>query len=123
MTDAQIFQVTGITLFSMGLTWILNPKSLRDLIREMANNKGTLLIMGMFALIVGYLILALHRNGSVVITILGWIALIKGFVIIIAPASDFNIFSLLRKLKGYFTFIPWLVFIVGIVALYFGYLA
>ena len=123
MTNAQIFQLAGVTLFPMGLAWIMNPKLLKDLIREMAASRGVLLLMGMFAIIIGYLILALHQNNLTIITILGWIALVKGFVIIVTPALGFNMSSLLRKLKGYFVFMPWLVFIVSVIALYFGYLA
>jgi hypothetical protein len=107
----------------MGLTWAINPNGFKHTIRDIADNKGVLLILGMFALTAGYLILAVRGTPSLLITLLGWIALLKGFAVIVLSSADFNVSSLLKKLRIYYAAIPWLVLVVGIIFFVLGYLA
>ena len=87
MTDAQIFQISGIALMAMGVAWVMNPKAFREVFKGMMDNKATLLLAGLSALVMGYLIVALHKTSSAVILILGWIALLKGLFIILADIN------------------------------------
>lgn len=123
MTDAQILQLAGVTLFPMGVAWVVNPKTLRELVRDITNSRGMLLLSGMFAIIVGYLILALRIDGSTVVTILGWIAFVKGLSILILPAAGLKLSSFMPLLRKYFVIMPWLVLFVGVLALYLGFFA
>lgn len=123
MNDVQIFQLTGILLTAMGVAWVINPKALRQLVKDMANNRGVLLLMGLLALIVGYLIIVVYTTNSSVIKLLGWISFFKGLFIVILSTSNIRFFTLLGKLKRYYVAMPWLVLIVGVVGLYLGYLS
>jgi hypothetical protein len=123
MNDAQIFQLTGISLTAMGIAWVINPRALRQLIKDMANNRGVLLLMGLLALIIGYLIIAVYPTNSLVIQLLGWISFFKGLFIVILSTSNIRFFTLLGKLKRYYVAMPWLVLFVGVVGLYLGYLS
>jgi hypothetical protein len=123
MNDVQIFQLTGISLTAMGIAWVINPKALRQLVKDMANNRGVLLLMGLLALIVGYLIIVVYTTNSSVIKLLGWISFFKGLVIVILSTSNIRFFTLLGRLKKYYVAMPWLVLFVGVVGLYLGYLA
>ncbi len=127
MNDAQIFQLAGIPLFVMGLVWVIRPQSLKQVIRDMATNKGALLLAGISAFIIGYLIVAFHNvwsgGSAVIITIIGWLALLKGLFITVAASANVNLYGFMGKIRKFFVVLPWLVLIVGVVALYFGYFA
>lgn len=126
MTDAQIFQLLGITFVPMGLAWIFNPKGFRDMLKDFSN-RGVLLLSGMLAIIMGYLIVTFHNtwssNTAAIITIIGWVSLLKGLVIIFIASTKENISLILKLVKHYLTIMPWLVLIVGLVAFYLGYIA
>lgn len=122
MTDAQIFQIFGIGLFAMGLAWIMQPTGFRKTLRDVYNSKGILLTLGIFTLVVGYMIIALHRTDFVLITILGWTSLAKGIGIILLSATDMEISSLYVKLKTYYSILPWCIFFIGIFLLGLGFL-
>ena len=120
MTDPQIFQLTGIVLFPLGLGWVIHPQVCKETIRDIAESRGMLLLSGLLALVMGYLILALHPTNSVAVTILGWVALLKGLMLIVFPSVGMEITSVFRMLKGYFVVLPWLVLFVGGAALLAG---
>jgi hypothetical protein len=122
MTDAQIYQLAGIALASLGLVWIINPQVFKATIKNIAENEGSLLLSGFSALIMGYLILVVHHSESIIMQILGWIALIKGWVIIISPVTGLEFKQIIRGLKGYHQILSWLVLAMGASALYLGFL-
>ncbi len=127
MTDAQIFQLAGIPLFVMGLVWVIRPQSLKQIIKDMAANKGALLLAGISAFVIGYLIVAFHNvwsgGSTVIITVIGWLALLKGLFITIAASANMDLYAVIARIRKFFVVLPWLVLIVGLVALYFGYFA
>lgn len=121
MTDAQIFQILGLILFVLGLSWVSNHGAYRRLVKDIAKSEGTLFLMGMFAVITGYAILVLHSTDSLIVTVLGWLTLIKGIVILFLPAFGWNVYSFLNAMKHYFGFMPWVVLAIGVASLYLGY--
>ena len=123
MTDVQILQLFGITLFPLGLSWIINPRALKETIKDIAKSRGMLLLSGLWALIMGYLILALHHSSAIVVVVIGWLALLKGLAIIILPSIGIEITAAIPALRRYFLVIPWLVLVVGVLTLYLGYFA
>lgn len=126
MTDVQIFQLAGILLTVIGLAWVIKPKLLAETIQDFAESRGVFLLTGLLTMIAGYLLIVFHNvwnsDITVIITILGWVAFLKGLFIVIVPATTLNLYGTLSKTK-YFTVMPWLVLIVGIVGLYLGFLA
>lgn len=123
MSDAQIFQVLGLSLFVFGFSWVINHGAYRRLIKDIAKSEGVLFLMGMLALLTGYALLALHTTDSIIITVLGWLTLIKGITIICFPAFGWNVYTFLNTMNRYFSFMPWLVLALGVASLYLGYLA
>lgn len=123
MTDAQIFQLFGLVLVVLGLSWVVNHGAYRRLIKDMMKSESILLLMGILSLVIGYALLALHTTDSVIITLLGWLAIGKGIVIIFLPAFGWNVYAFLNLMKRYFSFMPWLILVIGLACLYAGYLA
>jgi uncharacterized protein YjeT (DUF2065 family) len=123
MNDAQIFQIFGIGLFSIGLAWVIDGDAYRQTLRDILNNRGVLLLMGLFALITGYLIVALYDADSIIVTILGWIALIKGLFIIVVPSLGKSLYNALENMKKYLIVMPWIVLAIGAILIYVGYFA
>lgn len=122
MTDAQIFQLLGIVLVVLGVSWVVNHGAYRRLVKDMAKSESVLLLMGMIALVTGYALLVLHTTDSIIITVLGWLTLVKGVAIIFFPAVG-NVYAFLNGMKRYFSFMPWLILVLGLASLYLGYLA
>lgn len=127
MNDTQIFQLFGLSLTVMGLAWIIDPRSLVRLVKNMLENESVLLLYGLLALISGYLLVTFHNTwtggSATVITLLGWLALIKGLFITMIPPFGIKLAKFPRPLRKYFNFVPWIVLIVGLFSLYIGYLA
>jgi hypothetical protein len=122
MTDSQIYQVFGIGLFVAGLSWLINPKAFERLIKDLARNRGALLAIGIGTYVAGYLIITLHETKSIFINILGWVAFIKGLVVIVLSSTDIGFSKFFAKLKAYYSVVPWLVAMIGALALCVGYL-
>ncbi|MFA5986538.1 MAG: hypothetical protein WC819_04310 [Parcubacteria group bacterium] len=123
MNDAQIFQIFGIGLFLIGLAWVIDGKAYKQTLRDILNNRGVLLLMGLFALITGYLIVALYDTDSIIVTILGWVALVKGLFIIVIPSLGKSLYAALENIKKYLIIMPWIVLAMGAALIYAGYFA
>ena len=121
MTDAHIFQLLGLALCAMGISWATNPKVFKQLLSDIAGSRGFLLFSGILSLIIGYLITALYETDSIVIIVIGWIAILKGLAIIMFPSTGVKTSFIFKCLKKYFDILPWIVLIVGMFALYLGY--
>lgn len=122
MTDIQIFQAFGIGLFAMGFAWVMKPQGFRRTLRDIADNRGVLLTLGVSVLIVGFMIIALHETSFELVTFLGWAAFIKGLAVIFLSAADIRVTTLYAKLRLYYAVLPWLVLIVSIIFLTLGFL-
>ncbi len=123
MTDAQIFQVFGISLFTLGVAWLSNPKGFQYFLKDLSSNSGILFLTGLMTFVVGYLMVAVYITTSLWVIILGWVTLLKGLVILLFSAAHVAFYPFFARLKIYYALVPWMVFIVGLVALYLGFLA
>lgn len=123
MNDMQIFQIFGIALFTMGIAWAINPPGFDQLIKDIARNRGVLLLFGLMTIVVGYLLITVYKTNSMIIEVLGWIAFIKGFVIIVLSSTNIGFSAFFVWMKKYYVLAPWCVLAVGLLALYFGYFA
>ena len=123
MTDAQIFQVFGIGLFVMGVSWISNPRGFQYLLKDLTRNSGVLFLTGMMTFAAGYLIVSVHTTTSPLMMMLGWLTLLKGLIILMFASAHVALYPFLSRLRVYHAIVPWLVTVVGLIALYLGYLA
>lgn len=126
MTDAQIFQWLGITLFAIGVGMLANPKFIKDLAKDFFGSTANLFFGGLASLAIGFPLITFHNtwssNTSMIITILGWVAMIKGLTLVMFPTFMTNMYKgiLVEKNK---TYIGYGVLIVGAILLYLGFLA
>lgn len=83
---AKIF---GIYFLALGIAFIINPKSLKDIYPKVMNDEGFLMLGGIFAILIGATVISIHNlwtlHWPVIITILGWWSLIKGFALLADP--------------------------------------
>ncbi|MCD6109470.1 hypothetical protein J7J83_01805 [bacterium] len=84
-----VAKLYGAILLAFGLGLLFNSTYYKKTITEMLKDKGYILFGGMFALIIGLLLVMNHNiwewSWVVIITIVGWIALIKGILLIVYP--------------------------------------
>ncbi len=84
-----VAKLYGAVLLALGLGLLFNSTYYKKTITEMLKDKGYILFGGMFALIIGLLLVMNHNiwewSWVVIITIVGWIALIKGILLIVYP--------------------------------------
>jgi uncharacterized protein YjeT (DUF2065 family) len=126
MSDSQIFQVIGITIFTMGLGMLINPEYFRKILRDFAYSPAVTFLSGIFAILVGYLIITFHdvwSGKSAIITVFGWLALLKGLGLILSPMSLFEISKGIVRKRENFTLASIFCLSLGIILLYLGYLA
>ena len=121
----MVARLFGISLLAIGLGIIMNRDYYKKVISEMMKNTSGLLVWGLFALIVGLLIVIYHNvwvsSWEVLITIFGWIAIIKGAMIIVVPKSTEWFMDMYKK-NSFFTFTGVLALVLGGVMCYFGFL-
>lgn len=95
MTDAQIFQLFGITYLAVGIGMLINPDFYKKMIRDFTENPPAIYLGGLVALAIGFLLVTFHNNWvkdwSVIITIVGWAALIKGLFLIVLPKVSIKV--------------------------------
>lgn len=86
-----IARIFGLCYLIIGIGLLLNQKYWREVITDFSKSAATVLLGGIFALVVGVVIVLTHNvwvaNWTVIITIIGWIALIKGIWIIVFPST------------------------------------
>ena len=86
-----IARIFGLCYLIIGAGLLLNQKFWRQVIEDFSKNATIILFGGIFALVVGVVIVLTHNvwvaNWTVIITIIGWIALIKGIWIIVFPGT------------------------------------
>lgn len=124
MSEAQIFQLFGLTFFAIGFGMVKNPKFVKNILRELERSTASTFYGGLISLAIGYFLVSFHNvwslNGSLIITIMGWIALVKGLALIMFPS---NAMGLYKNVGKYAIYAGYFIVVLGIIALYFGYFA
>ena len=86
-----IARVFGLLYLTLGTSFVLNRKAFQQMMGDFCKNAALVFIGGIFAFVVGIVIILTHNvwvaNWTVMITIIGWLGLIKGIWIIIFPNS------------------------------------
>ncbi len=128
MTDAQIFQILGITYPIVGIGILINPDFYKKLITNFTENPPAIYLSGLVALAIGYLLVMFHniwaKDWSVIITIFGWAALIKGLFLIVLPKVSIKISNFFKKqMTKFLTVWATVVIILGGLLCWLGFFA
>lgn len=89
-------EILGIVFLVMGLELLLKKKFMVAVLNEAVEKPGLLWTMGLLALVIGAVMVAIQNVWSadwrVVITIVGWLAVLKGVVIMFFPHFTMSLY-------------------------------
>jgi len=111
-----IAQLYAVAFLAIGLGFLITPKYYVKAYTEIMNDPSMFMIWGIFALLIGFLIITRHnvwQGWPMIVTIFGWIGFLKGFSLIVLP-QHFPI-----GFKGWFKS-PVLMRLWGIIAIALG---
>ena len=126
MSDLQIFQVFGLSIFTVGLGMLSSPEYFKKVLRDFAQSPAVIFICGIMAIVIGYLIIAFNSvwiGADVIITIFGWLALLKGIALILFPGNFLQLSKSIVRKKENFAATSVFCMALGIFFLYLGYFA
>ncbi len=116
----------GFYLFLMGLSVLINKSTWKSFVSELSSNKHFTFLAGIFALIIGMLVVSYHNVWSggfdvVIVTILGWLSLVKGVGYLLFPSKA--VASIARKFMEGSFITPWaaIILILGAYMLLSGF--
>ena len=122
-----IARVFGLFYLIIGAGFIFNRKSFQGIMDDFCKNKAVLFFSGIFALVIGIVIVLIHNvwvaNWTVMITIIGWAGLIKGIWMIVFPDTVPKFMESYRKNKNLIMIHSSIALILGAVLTYFGFFA
>ena len=125
MTDIQIFQFLGLTFFAMGMGMLTDPKFIKNIIKEFEHSTTNVFYGGLACMAIGFPLIAFHNiwnwNAGLIITVLGWLSFSKGLALLMFPTQSMGMYKNVIKKEG--AFVGYFVVGLGIVMLYFGYIA
>ena len=125
--EAPVFiaRIFGIFYLAAAAGLMLNRKFYRKFMEDYPDNAALVFFTGVFALIVGLVIIMVHNvwaaDWTVIITLLGWIAFIKGIWIIVFPNTISRFMRVYRDRQGLLLVHSVAALILGIVMTYFGF--
>jgi hypothetical protein len=89
MNDIVLARIFGILLLVAGGGVLMNIGYYENVISDLMENRGSMYLGGILALLTGLVIVSFHNKWSldtgIILTLLGWAALLKGMFIILAP--------------------------------------
>ncbi|MFC1676435.1 hypothetical protein ACFL3G_05160 [Planctomycetota bacterium] len=125
MSDAQIFQVFSLVYIAVGIGFLINSDFYKKLFEDFVEHSSGLYLGGMFALVVGYLIVAFHntwtKDLSVIITVFGWLALIKGVLIFVCPKLMIALTRTIMAKKNFLRIEAIIAIIIGLLFSFLGF--
>jgi len=126
MTEAQIFQVSGITFFAMGVGMLSNPNFIGDMVKDFLGSVTNVFYGGLACIAIGFPLVTFYTSwkldASLVITLLGWLSMAKGLMLLMFPTFTTNAYRKVLE-KESSSAVAYGVLAFGIVLLYLGYLA
>lgn len=120
-----VARIVAVLYIAVSVGVLFDQISFKKLYLDMIKNAGLMYIMGLFALVIGFILVHYHNiwawNWTVLVTLIGWAALIKGVMIITFPKSlDFFKPMFTGKFLGVF---PYFTLVFGLIFGYFGFIA
>ena len=126
-TAIFIARIFGITYLIVATGMLFNRDYYQKVIADFGKNSIIALFSGMFALIVGIVIVLVHNvwraDWTVIITIIGWIAIVKGAWLLVFPKTVTPFMRLYEQNKSTLTFHALAALGFGVVLTYFGFFA
>ena len=126
-TPVFIARVFGIFYLVAAVSIMVNRQFYQKFMEDYCKNTALVFFTGMFALIIGIVIVLLYNvwvaDWTVIITIIGWTALIKGIWIIVFPNSVPKFMQAYQKNAGLLGIHAIGALIFGIVLTFFGFFA
>lgn len=125
MTDANIFQILGLTYLAIGLGMLVNPRFYKEMLSKMIDNEAMLFMTGLSVFVIGCLLVIYHNiwvgGWTIAITIFGWLALLKGLMMIVIPEKSIKLYNSVKMSGGQLSVYGIIVFVLGIILAYLGY--
>lgn len=125
--DFSIFyaKFLGFYFVIVAISMIINPIGMRAFIVDALQNKSFVMLAGIMSLLFGLLIVLTHNiwiGWPIIITIIGYLSIIRGIIRLYFPDWFANRASSVTQGKSYYL-ASLIVFILGIVLLYLGYIS
>ena len=125
LTSIFIAKLMGPILLVVGISILLDEKSIRATAKEVLGSHALIYIFGLFDLLLGLVLVLVHNvwvaDWRVIITVIGWLSIVRGLVrILFAPYIRKNAPKLLKK-QGLLMGVAIVMLILGAVLSYYGY--
>jgi uncharacterized protein YjeT (DUF2065 family) len=118
-------KVLGAFYVVIGVGLFFNSKHYHKAYTDMMKSSGIWLFAGIFALIIGILLVLAHNvwewQWYVIITVIGWIALVKGILLLIFPKQMVAMGKSMFKSKNLLLVAGIVAVVLGVILGYFGY--
>ena len=120
-----IAKIIAVTYIAISLGQLFSGMTYKRMYEDIMKSPGLLVFMGLFAIIVGFLLIEYHniwvKDWPVLITIIGWLSIIKGFLFMAFPKA-LKIFEPMFTGKFLKVF-PYFTLAFGLLFAYFGFVA
>jgi len=124
-TSIFIARIFGLCYLIIGAGFMFNRKAFQRIMEDFSKNAALLFFAGLFALVIGVVIILTHNvwvaNWTVMITIIGWAGLIKGIWMIVFPNTVYKFMQAYQKNENLLTVHSVIVLIFGAVLTFFGF--
>ncbi|PHR58018.1 MAG: hypothetical protein COA47_10940 [Robiginitomaculum sp.] len=126
-TSILIAKILGPLYLVSGFAWVFNRDAYGKMMTDFTQQRGLLYVSAVLAFLFGAVILTFHNiwtaNWQVLITMLGFLGLLKGLTLLVFPEMAMKMANALignQRLTGLLFVV---VFMVGAILVWFGYLA
>jgi hypothetical protein len=125
LTSIFIAKLMGPILFVVGISILIDQKSMRAMAKGLLANHALIYTFGVLDLLLGLVLVTVHNvwvmDWRVIITLIGWLSIVRGLMrILFAPYFMKNGPKLLKK-QGLLIGVAIGVVILGAVLSYYGY--
>jgi hypothetical protein len=125
MTDAQIFQLLGLTYVAISLGGIFHRDFYQELLKDAVDSPSIFNLYGLLTLTVGFLLITFHNqwsmSWSVIITIFGWVAFIEGILMLAFPSVFLSLMNWMQKKQTFLRVYVVIGLLLGIFFLLLGF--
>jgi hypothetical protein len=124
-TSIFIAKLMGPILFAVGISILIDEKSIRAMAKDVLRSHALLYIFGIFDLLLGLVLVVIHNlwvmDWRVIITLIGWISVVRGIVrMLFTPFIIKNGPKLIKK-QGLLMSVAIVMLILGAALSYYGY--
>jgi len=96
-TTSMFARVIGPFLMTVTATAVARESAMRTLLTELSANSVWPWVTGVFVLLTGLVVVALHQNWrgapAIIVSVLGWLTALKGFFLMAFPQTHLSFAS------------------------------